>query len=226
MAMNDDMFLLAIRGVLKPKTLEDARTTHNMTAGNPAGVSAARALGDLSHNVFVMTGDTKGGAGELLILDLWNNLEGFNNFFADKQVQEGGAMIFSSVESRGLWAPAQDFRSFILPRPTHKNELCVGLLRGTVRSQNEARVALDKMAKDTLNAARMEGQVSHEIFFRMTTSREAASLDLLGVDVWMDAGGMSRFYSNTEHFAPFREIFDGAPSTSTWKQPAGEWIEW
>ena len=43
------IYLLAIRGTLAPKTLEDARKTHNETAGAPANVAAARGLGDLSH---------------------------------------------------------------------------------------------------------------------------------------------------------------------------------
>ena len=226
MGLNDDIFLLAIRGVLKAKTQEDARNTHNMTAGNPDGVAAARALGDLSHNVFVTAGDTKGTVGELLILDLWNNLEGFNQFFANKQVQEGGAMIFASVESRELWSPAQDFRSFILPTPANKNNFCVGLVRGPVRSREEAKVAFDKLAKDTINAARMEGQVSHQIFFLMTPPGQTAALELLGVDVWMDAEGMGRFYSNPQYMAPLRDIFVGAPATSIWKRPAGQWVEW
>lgn len=225
MGMNDDTFLFAFRGALKPKTLEDARNTHNMTAGNPGGVTAARALGDLSHNVFVRLGDTKGTSGELLILDLWNNLEGFNQFFANKQVQEGATMIFTSVENRDLWSPAQDFRSFILPTPANKTDRYVGMLRGVVSSLEGAKAAFDKMAK-TINAARMEGQVSHEIFFRMTPPGRPAALDILGVDVWMDEVGMERFYSNPQHTAPLRDIFTGPPATSTWKHPAGQWIEW
>lgn len=226
MSMNDDIFLLAIRGVLKAKTLADARKTHNMTAGNPGGVAAARSLGDLSHNVYVTAGDTKGTAGELLILDLWNNLEGFNKFFSDKQVQEGGAMIFASVESRELWSPAHDFRSFVLPTPSGKNDRCVGLIRGTLRSREGAKAAFDRMAKETVNAARMEGQVSHEIFFRMTPPGGPATLDLLGVDVWMDSEGMGRFYSNSQHMAPLLDIFAAKPTTSTWKRPDGDWVEW
>ena len=62
MSMNDGIFLLAIRGTLKPKTLEDARSTHNMTAGNPDGVAAARALGDLSHNAKVVRDEHYGCA--------------------------------------------------------------------------------------------------------------------------------------------------------------------
>ena len=226
MSMNDDIFLLAIRGTLKPKTLEDARSTHNMTAGNPDGVAAARALGDLSHNVFVTLGDTKGTAGELLILDLWNNLEGFNKFFSDKQVQEGGAMIFAEVEDRELWSLAQDFRSFVLPTPGGKSDRCVGLIRGTVRSRDAAKAVFDQIVKDTINAARMEGQVSHEIFFRITPPGRPATLDLLGVDVWMDAEGMGRFYSNPQHMAPLRDVFTRPPAASTWKRPSGQWIEW
>lgn len=226
MSMNDNVFLLAIRGVLKAKTREDARNIHNMTAGNPAGVAAARSLGDLSHNVFVDAGDTKGTAGELLILDLWNNLEGFDKFFSDKQVQEGGAMVFSSVENRELWSPAHDFCSFVLPTPKGTNDRYIGLVRGTVRSREGAKAALDQMVKDTVNAARIEGQVSHEIFFRMTPPGQPATLDLLGVDVWMDEEGMGRFYSNPQHMAPLRDIFTGKPTTSTWKRPDGQWVEW
>ena len=225
MGMNDDIFLFSFRGVLKPKTLEDARNTHNMTAGNPDGVAAARALGDLSHNVFLTLGDTKGTAGELLILDLWNSLEGFNQFFAGKQVQEGATMIFASAGERGLWSPAQDLRSYILPTPTNKKDLYVGMIRGAVRSREGANAAFDKMAK-TINAARMEGQVSHEIFFQMTPPGQPASLDLLGVDFWMDAEGMNRFYSNPQNLAPLRDIFVEPPATSTWKRPIDQWVEW
>jgi hypothetical protein len=226
MSTNDDVYLLAIRGTLKPKTQEEARTTHNGTAGKPEGVAAARALGDLSHNVYVSMGDPKGSAGELLILDLWNDLEGFHKFFSDKHVQEGGAMIFESVESRELWTPAHDFRSFVLPTPAGKNDRCVGLLRGTVRSRDAARAAFDRMAKDTIRAARMEGQISHEVFFRVEASGQPATLELLGVDVWMDAAGMGRFYSDPKHLAPLGALFTSAPATSTWKRPSGSWIEW
>jgi hypothetical protein len=47
-----------------------------------------------------------------------------------------------------------------------------------------------------------------------------------GVDVWMDAEGMGRFYSDPKHLAPLKDVFSGAPAMSTWKQPAGNWIEW
>ena len=91
---NGAVYLLTIRGKLKSPTLEAARATHNATAGNPQGVAAARSLGDLSHMTYVpLGGSSNGGAGDFLILDLWNNIEGLNKFFADPQVHEGGNMI-------------------------------------------------------------------------------------------------------------------------------------
>src|SRR6187455_2221313 len=86
-------YLLAIRGTLAPATLEEARAIHNETAGAPQNVEAARSLGDLSHMVYVPTtqvGGNGGDAGEFLILDLWNSVEGLGQFFANPQVQEQG----------------------------------------------------------------------------------------------------------------------------------------
>ena len=42
MSAADDVFLLTIRGALRATTLAEAREAHNMTAGNPDGVAAAR----------------------------------------------------------------------------------------------------------------------------------------------------------------------------------------
>lgn len=60
----------------------------------------------------------------------------------------------------------------------------------------------------------------------MTPLEQPVTLDLSGVDVWMDAEGMARFYSNPQHMARLSDIFTGKPMTSTWKRPDGEWVEW
>src|SRR4030095_7321408 len=135
------LYLLTIRGTLSPDTLEAARKIHNQTAGDPAGVAAAPSLGDVSHMVYIpMEHDghakTK-GAGEFLIMDLWYSMEGLNTFFADKHVQEGGAMIFSDRDPV-VWAPAGGFTSFHIPAPSGMNDRIVAVARGTVKSKEEA----------------------------------------------------------------------------------------
>src|ERR1051325_966096 len=125
--MNDNLtlYLLTIRGTLSPATLEAARKVHNQTAGNPAGVAAAKSLGDVSHMVYVPMehdGHAKAeGAGEFLIMDLWYSMEGLNTFFADKQVQEGGAAIFTERDPV-VWTAAQGFTSYHIPAPFGTND--------------------------------------------------------------------------------------------------------
>ncbi len=236
MSTNDDTFLLAIRGILKAKTLGEARDIHNATAGHPDGVAAARALGDLSHSVYVGMADAGGKAGELLILDVWNSFDGFQKFFGDKQVQAGGAMIFESRDPT-VWMRARDIRSFTLPIPAGKEARCVGLIRGTARSREAARAAFDALAAGSINAARMAGQISHEVFFpapsgpsggtaTTTATGQPETVEILGVDVWMDADGMRRFYAEPKHLAPLAGLFVAPPTTSMWERPAGNWVEW
>ncbi len=91
------VYLLSIRGALAPKTLEAARAVHNETAGAPANVAAARALGDLSHMVYVPMEHDGHHGNEFLILDQWNSLEGLNQFFANPHVQEQAASSLSAI---------------------------------------------------------------------------------------------------------------------------------
>ena len=60
-------YLFTLRGKVNTPTVADARELHNKTAGSPDGIAAARALGDLSHNVY--TGANGDGSDEILIID-------------------------------------------------------------------------------------------------------------------------------------------------------------
>src|SRR5512138_2748965 len=142
--MKDELtlYLLTIRGTLSPATLEEACKIHNMTAGDPAGVTAAKSLGDVSHMVYVpLPHDghaSTDGAGEFLIMDLWHSIDGLNTFFSDHKVQEGGNMIFSHRDPV-VWAPAEGFTSFHIPAPFGCNDRIVAVVRGTVNSKENAR---------------------------------------------------------------------------------------
>ena len=224
MSINQDFFQLVIRGQLEPTNLDEARQTHNRTAGDPQGVAAARALGDLSHNVFVPLADAKTAATELLILDTWNSIAGLEKFFSDPQVKGGGDMIFKQRDPV-VWT-LSDMAGFSLLTPASRGERYVGLLRATVKSREQARAAFDGLYRETVNAARILGQVSHQVFYRLTPPGEPPSLELIGIDIWMDAEGMGKFYGDPKHVAPLGPVFAAPPAASVWKQPAGSWVEW
>jgi len=220
-------YLLAIRGTLAPPTLEAARAIHNGTAGAPANVAAAQALGDLSHMVYVPAGgqSNSDGAGEFLILDLWNRLDGLNRFFENPQVQEQAGQIFTTRDPV-VWAPASGLVSYHIPAPYGKNDRIIGIVRGPVRSHEQARAVHNSIVAAQVNKARKAGALSHEAFFRLASPNTPEALEFFAVDVWMNASDMDAYYREPELMQGFQELFAGPPTTSTWVHPAGEWVEW
>ena len=219
------LYLLAIRGTLAPATLEDARILHNQTAGAPQSVAAARSLGDLSHMVYVPTGQQRAGAGEFLILDLWNSMEGLNTFFANPQVQEQAGQIFSSRDPL-VWVPADGFVSYHFPAPHGQHERYIGVVRGPVHSRMAAQEQHNALITAHVATARRRGNLSHEAYFRLAAPDAPEALEFLAVDVWMNASGMQQHYGDPAFLQAFDGLFAGEPTASTWQHPAGEWVEW
>jgi hypothetical protein len=225
MSPDKEMYLLTIRGKLKPTTVEESRNVHNATAGNPAGVAAARSLGDLSHMVYVPTGQDGGASSELLILDVWNSVDGLNQFFSNHDVQAGGNMIFVERDPV-VWMPARGAFTYHLASPKGKDARWVGVVRGKVHSHDQALAAHNEFASGAVNQARLAGNISHDVYFRLAQPGTPESLELLAVDVWMDPAGMAATYSNPSYGTVFEKIFAGMPAATTWQEPAGEWVEW
>jgi hypothetical protein len=219
------LYLLSIHGTLAPATVEAARNIHNETAGAPPSVAAARALGDLSHMVYVAADQSGAGTREFLILDVWNSIDGLNQFFANTQVQEQAGRIFSTRDPV-VWTPADGFLSYHLPAPHGKNERFVAVVRGTVHSRAAAQAAHNAIVASQINKARMAGDVSHQAYFRLAPPDSPAALEFFAVDVWMNAAGMSEYYEDPAFLSGFQDLFAAPPSTSVWTHPAGEWVEW
>lgn len=229
--MNDQLtlYLLTIRGTLAPPTLDAARKVHNQTAGDPAGVAAAKSLGDVSHMVYVpMEHDghakTK-GAGEFLIMDLWYSMEGLNTFFADKNVQEGGAAIFTERDPV-VWAPAEGFVGFHIPAPFGNNDRIIAVARGTVKSVEEAKKLHNTAMTKTISKARKHGMLSHETYFRMAAPNSPEALEFFIVDTWMSGENLGDYYGDEEFLAGFNHLFTAEAADSVWVHPKGDWVEW
>lgn len=222
---NMPTYLLSIRGTLKPDTLEASRKIHNETAGAPQSVAAAKALGDLSHLVHVPLAQSNGKSGEFLILDIWNKIDGLNQFFANKLVQEQAGEIFSDRDPV-VWTPAEGFFNYHIPAPYGMNNRIVAIVRGMVKSRAEAMAVHNQIVGGGVNAVRMEGGLTHDAYFRLTPPGTPESLEFLAVDTWMSAEGMKKVYENPEFLAGFTKLFAAPPVTSTWQHPAGEWVEW
>ena len=218
-------YLLSIRGTLASPTLEASRSLHNETAGAPASVAAAKSLGDLSHMVYTPLDPSGSEAGAFLILDVWNNMDGLNQFFANPHVQEQAGQIFAQRDPV-VWMPGDGFVSYHIPVPFGKNDRYIGIVRGMLPSLEAGQKVHNALAEKFVNKARSRGNVSHEAYVRLTPPGSPASAEFFAVDVWMDAAGMGEHYSDPDFMAGFGELFTARPDASVWTHPAGTWIEW
>src|SRR5215470_11511493 len=158
------IYLFTNTGTLRPKTSEEARAIHNATAGNPQGVAAAIALGDLSHLIFVPMGEW---AGEIMFIDQWTSAEGIQQFFADPQVQAGGAQIFTQYDPV-VWRHAEGFVNYTINTPlSASQDRLVGIIRGQVTSMEAAQQAMNQIWRQRVNEAHKGGLNSHEVYVRL-----------------------------------------------------------
>jgi hypothetical protein len=223
-----DTVLLTVRGTLVPKTLEEARRLHNETAGSPPGIAAARALGDLSHNVYAPSLRSKQSTakdGELLFLDRWDDVRGIMSFFSDPHVQQQGAALFGAKEPT-IWVPARGAFAYALPAPNEKRERCVGMIRGPIESVERAVQIFADVDRKGQREARRRGILSHEIFIKLRAPGDDSPLELLGLDLFCDFAGMGEHYADTDHVAPLRAAFCGPAQPSAWEAAPGSWSEW
>jgi hypothetical protein len=216
-----DVFLLTVRGTPKAASAAAACDLHNATAGAPPSVAGARALGDLSHNVFL---PAESQQLQLLFVDTWNSPSGVGQFFGNPQVAEAAGALFSE-RSATLWAPAPGFGSYSLPTPAGKSIGGVGYLRAPVSSLEAAEKAFHAHAAAGINRARLAGQIAHQVWLPVSMDGSPAPLEVLGLDYWMDVDQMLSFYSagDFSHLAP---VFTGAPESDTWRTAGAAWVEW
>lgn len=225
-SMTDSTVVLTVRGTLVPDSLDAARRLHNETAGSEQGIAAARSLGDLSHNVYAPSLRSKQSgakAGELLFLDRWDNAKGIMDFFSNPHVQEQAGKLFGARDA-AVWMQARGSFSYQLPAPRVKSERYVGMIRAAIKSPEQAVEIFAGVDGKQQREARRRGILSHQLFIKLGAPGD--TVELLGLDLWCDFGGMTEHYGDTTHMAVLGGAFAGPPQVSVWEQPTGVWSEW
>ncbi len=236
------------RGILNPKTLEEARTLHNsfVTEGPQPGIEIARSLGDISHNLYTPAeglGSLSGAKpGELLFIDYWTDLGGMETFFSNPFAQEAGDRLFSSREE-SEWMPARDAFTFHVPATAGTPARFVGMMRAPVRSAEDAIAALGKLVSTNLGTARRCGQLSHSLFVRRadvmaarpaSNARRSAGervaaptepVEILAVDFWSTFEGLKEHYSASTATNGLDEVLAKPLTVSIW-EPVSGFVEW
>lgn len=219
------LYLLTVRGTLKPTSLDAARKLHNEKAGAPASIAAANSLGDVSHMVYVPLDPSSAEVGACMFMDIWNSAEGINQFFSNPQVQQQADELFSQREAI-VWQTAEGFYTYHLPAPTARPERFTAVVRGMLGSREEGMRVHNGLVEKFINKARSRGHISHDAYLRVPTNGTSGSVEFFAVDVWMDAAGMGQHYQDPEILSGFGGMFAAPPAASIWAHPTGEWKEW
>jgi hypothetical protein len=235
------------RGVLA-STLDDARAMHNafVDEGSQPGREIARALGDLSHNVYTPAGGVdpalRAQQGELLFVDYWAAASGMEMFFSNPVALGAADQLFSSRED-AEWAFAPNSFGFSVPARHGAPPRFVAITRGAIRSADDAVPAMGKLFSAGLPAARRRGQISHALFIRdadiasrrpaantrrahgNTLAPSGAPTEVLALDWWSTVDGLAEHYRDATVMSGLPDALIGPPETTAWQQEAG-FSEW
>ena len=96
----NDRIIAMVRGTVASR--EDAMKVHNEIV--MGGVNAARLAGDLSHDAyFRMAAPGSPEELEFLVVDVWMDAEGMNNFYQNPDFAAGIQKLFSAAPTVSIW---------------------------------------------------------------------------------------------------------------------------
>lgn len=235
------------RGVLA-STLDQTRGMHNafVDDGPQPGREIARALGDLSHNVYTPAHGVdhalRAQPGELLFVDYWADTRGMETFFSNAAALGAADRLFTSRED-AEWAVAPNGFSFSVPARHGAPPRFVAITRVAIRAADEAISALGKLVSAELAGARRRGQISHALFIRdadiasqrpaantrrvqgKTLAQSRAPTEVLAFDWWSTIEGLGEHYRDATVMGALPGAHIGPPETTVWQQVAG-FSEW
>jgi hypothetical protein len=231
------------RGVLA-STSDETRGMHNVFVdeGPQPGREIARALGDVSHNVYTparaVDPALRAQPGELLFVDYWADTDGMETFFSNPIALEAADRLFTSRED-AEWAVAPNGFGFSVPARHGAPPRFIAITRAAIRSADEAIPALGKL----VSAEQRRGQISHALFIRdadiasrrpaantrrahrTTLAPSGAQVEVLALDWWSTVDGLAEHYRDARVMGGLPDALIGPPETTVWQQEAG-FSEW
>jgi hypothetical protein len=235
------------RGVLA-SDLDKTRKMHNefVDGGPQPGREIARALGDLSHNVYTpaqgVDGAPAASSNELLFVDYWADPQAMETFFAHPAALDASDGLFTSREE-AEWACAPDGFSFYVPAPHSAPPRYLGVIRASVQSADAASASIGSLVAEGLGTARRRGQLSHTLFIRnadTVAQRPAANtrrehqetlpqlggpVEVLALQWWSTLDGLVEHYRDEAAVGEFQHALNGPADVAAWQQ-APSFSEW
>lgn len=215
------LWAVLIRGQLAAADLATSKGSHD--ALSKGGEAAAKAAGDIGHDALLGTKMLGTTENEFLAIDLWNDVNGMQKFYADPNFAKAFAALFK--------APPPQPELFV-HQPTWHNwgDMTSGdshspyyfvIARGRLKATDPkvAQTAHDQVAAAGETAVKAAGDVAHVVYTGLTDPRE-----FLAVDIWKDATNLVKTYSDPNFVKGFASLFEGQPTVQVYKST--DWYQW
>jgi quinol monooxygenase YgiN len=217
----DQEFAVVVRGILAGNDLQASQMSHDQLA--MGGEAAAKAAGDISHDVLLGTTLLGTTENQFLAVDRWESADNLDAFYADPDFQAAFGALFSAPPTlekfafQRNWAgwgddlnagDASDPHYFVVVRGRLKDV-------GTAMSQ----AMHDEVASAGEAPAIAAGDVAHLPYLGKEDPRE-----FLAVDIWSSADNLEAFYSDPAFQMAFAALFEGPPTIGVYAST--DWHQW
>lgn len=218
------VYTVFIRGQLK-NDLATSKMIHDNFAGG--GKAQAQALCDQGHYVFLnLLPPPDGGApppsDAALVIDLWNDLNGLQQFIQSPDVQSFLGMLYTAPPEVTITVHPDGFTEWGMLDPINQGmPLFAFSIRDTFKSSTVAQEAIDhnSVANQAKASAMAAGDVAHRTYLVQSNTRQFQAIDL-----WNNLSGPSAVYGDPNFQAAFGAIFSAPPMIEGYT--ATDWVQW
>ncbi|HZO15050.1 MAG TPA: hypothetical protein VFB62_17360 [Polyangiaceae bacterium] len=208
-----------VRGQLASMDLTDAKLTHDQIASQAE--EAARAAGDIAHDVLLGTALLDSIPNEFLAIDRWTDAQAMQGFYADPVVQQAFGGLFATPPTIEYFELAREWVSWgdMTSGDAH-DPYYVHLALGTLRAADpaEARAAHDQVAAGGKQPSIDAGNVAHVVFTGLADARR-----FVAVDIWQSDDNIEPFYTNPQFRMAFGPLFE---SVTEPVYQSTDWHQW
>jgi len=213
-------FAALVRGTLFTTDLAMAKEKHDGIAGG--GEAAAKAAGDIAHDVLLGTTMLGTEENQFLGIDRWTDAQAMNNFYMNPDLQAAFGTLFSGPPSLEAFQRQPTWHTWgDMDAGDSFDPYFFVVVRGKLKEADpaKAQAAHDAVAGGGEAQVTAAGDVAHIVFTGLQDPQE-----FFAIDIWKASDNLEAVYTNPDFQAAFGGLFEGTPTLAVYQST--DWHQW
>lgn len=211
--------LALVKGALFTADLAAAQVQHDMLASG--GEAAAKAAGDVAHDVYLGTDLLGTTPDELVAIDRWTSDANMDAFYSDPGFQAAFGALFTAPPAFGTFLRADFHQWGSLDAADASDPRFVVVVRGRLAdAPSIVKAQHDAVAQGGEAQAKAAGDVAHVVYLGRDDEREVAIFD-----VWSADTNLAATYGDPTFQAAVGALFE-APGPVIGVYASTDWHQW